>query len=127
MSDAIMRKSFTVVCVRTTGQPMELETLPDYAAALNLAKEALTNNKNTEVRVVENNYDSASRKDKKQVVKILVSEAAGSGGSGARNMSKAKRPVSREVANKATKSIIYLVMAVTVMIILVGIIVTLIP
>ena len=131
MSDAIMRKSFTVVCVRTTGEERELETVPDFNAAVNTAKEALTNKKNSEVRVVENNYDSATRKDKKQVVKIFVAEtsrSSGSHGSGARRKpghSNTPRPMSREVANKASKSIAYLVMAATVMVVLIAIIVTL--
>ena len=123
MSDTIMRKSYTVVCVRTTGQPMELQTVSDYAAALNAAKEALTNSKNTEVRVVENKYDSATRKDKKQIVKILTPESTGSGGSSARRNTKGSQGVSREVANQATKGIVYIVIAVTVLILLGGILV----
>ncbi|WP_417823867.1 hypothetical protein [Thalassospira lucentensis] len=126
MSDTIMRKSYTVVCVRTTGQPMELQTVSDYAAAVNSAKEALTNSKNTEVRVVENKYDSATRKDKKQIVKILTPESNGSGrsgGSSSRRSTKGSQGVSREVANQATKGIVYIVIAVTVLILLGGILV----
>ncbi len=123
MSDTIMRKSYTVVCVRTTGQPMELQTVSDYAAAVNSAKEALTNSKNTEVRVVENKYDSATRKDKKQIVKILTPESNGSGGSSARRNTKGSPSVAREVANQATKGIVYIVIAVTVLILLGGILV----
>lgn len=128
MSDAIMKKSYTVVCVRSTGQQMELETVSDYAAAINSAKEALTNKNNTEVRVVESKYDQATRKDKKQVIKILTPESSGSAGgasSGAR--AAGQRPgVSREVANQATKGIINIVIAVTVLVLLAGIIIPLI-
>lgn len=129
MSDAIMKKSYTVMCVRSTGQQMELETVSDYAAAVNSAKEALTNAKNTEIRVIENKYDQATRKDKKQVVKILTREskqgASGSGSSGVRRGPK-KPAVTREVANQATKGIINIVIAITVLVLLAGIMVPLI-
>ncbi|MEQ8285151.1 hypothetical protein [Thalassospira sp.] len=127
MSDAIMRKSYTVICVRTTGQQMELETVSDYAAAINSAKEALTNKSNTEVRVVESKYDQATRKDKKQVVKILTAENTG-GKSGATTGSRANKngpSVTREVAKQASKSIINIVIALTVLILLAGLIIPL--
>lgn len=124
MSDAIMRKSYTVVCIRTTGKPMELQTVPNYATAVQSAKEALANSKNTEVRVVENNYDSATRKDKKHIVKILTSETTGSGmTSRRRNTKGATSGMSHEVANQASKGISYIVIAATVLVILGGIIV----
>ena len=128
MSDAIMRKSYTVVCVRSTGQQMDLATLSDYTSALNSAKEALTNKNNTEVRIIESKYDQASRKDKKQVVKILTAESAGSPATGARSTrnGKAKSGVSRETANRATKSVINIVIAITVLVLLAGIMIPLI-
>jgi preprotein translocase subunit SecF len=128
MSDAIMKKSYTVVCVRSTGQPMELETVSDYTAAINSAKEALTNKNNTEVRVIESKYDQATRKDKKQVVKVLTAENAGNpGGAAAGTKRGTNKPgVSREVANQATKSIINIVIAVTVLVLLAGVMVPLI-
>ena len=127
MSDAIMRKSYTVVCVRATGQQMDLQTVSDYGAALNSAKEALTNKNNTEVRIVESKYDQASRKDKKQVIKILTAESASgsSGGSGARAR-KANPGISRETANQASKSVINIVIAITVLVLLAGIMIPLI-
>ncbi len=127
MSDAIMKKSYTVVCVRSTGQQMELETVSDYSAAINSAKEALANKNNTEVRVIESKYDQATRKDKKQVVKILTPESSGSsGGASSAAQSSGRKPgVSREVANQATKGIINIVIAVTVLVLLVGIMIPL--
>lgn len=127
MSDAIMKKSYTVVCVRSTGQQMELETVSDYTAAINSAKEALTNKNNTEVRVIESKYDQATRKDKKQVVKILTPESSGnSGGMSSAAQSSGRKPgISREVANQATKGIINIVIAVTVLVLLAGIMIPL--
>lgn len=127
MSDAIMKKSYTVVCVRSTGQQMELETVSDYSAAINSAKEALANKNNTEVRVIESKYDQATRKDKKQVVKILTPESSGSsGGASSTTQSSGRKPgVSREVANQATKGIINIVIAVTVLVLLAGIMIPL--
>ncbi len=125
MSNAVMRKSYTVVCQRTTGQLMELETVSDYTAALNTAKEAIANKSNTEIRIVENKYDQASRRDKKQVVKILTAESnSGSRGSAGRA---GQRPgVTRETANQASKGIINIVIAVTVLVLLAGIMIPLI-
>ena len=125
MPDAVMRKSYTVVVVRSTGQQMDMETLSDYQSAINSAKNALANNSNTEVRVVESKYDDATKRDKKQVVKILTREdsAAGSGGT---TRKRGKKPdVSREFANQASKSIINFVLAITVLVLLAGIIIPL--
>ncbi|MBX2830731.1 MAG: hypothetical protein KTR23_06090 [Rhodospirillales bacterium] len=125
MSDAIMRKSYTVVCVRTTGNPMDLETVTDYMAAMNSAKAALTNKNNVEVRIVENKYDQATRRDKKQVIKILTADkASGAGATGSR-ANKNKPAVTREVANQATKSLINIVIAITVLVLLAGVLVPL--
>ena len=123
MSDAIMRKSYTVVCVRSTGQQMDLATLSDYTSALNSAKEALTNKNNTEVRIVESKYDQASRKDKKQVIKILTAESSDSsaGPSRASRNGRANQGISRETANRASKGIINIVIAITVLVLLAGI------
>ncbi|MDG4720973.1 MULTISPECIES: hypothetical protein [Thalassospira] len=123
MSDAIMRKSYTVVCVRSTGQQMDLATLSDYTSALNSAKEALTNKNNTEVRIVESKYDQASRKDKKQVIKILTAESSDSstGASRATRNGRTNQGISRETANRASKGIINIVIAITVLVLLAGI------
>lgn len=124
MTDTALSKSYTVVCVRKTGQQMELETVSDYSTALNSAKDAIQNKSNSEVRVVENKYDPATRKDKKQVVKILTPESAGQVG-GAKRRSTQSPGVSRETAKQATKSIINIVIAVTVLILLAGIMIPL--
>ncbi|NIY74460.1 hypothetical protein HED22_02270 [Thalassospira sp. HF15] len=124
MSDAVLRKSYTVVCQRTSGQSMELEPVSSYGAALSSAKEAITNKRNSEVRIVENKYDQATSKDKKQVIKILKPESAGGSG-GTMHRGSARPVVTREVANKATKGIINIVIAVTVLILLAGIMVPL--
>lgn len=99
---------------------MEMEPVSDYGAALSSAKEAITNKRNLEVRIVENKYDQAARKDKKQVIKILRPES--SGGSGGTVRQGSETPVvTREIANRATKGIINIVIAVTVLILLAGI------
>jgi hypothetical protein len=123
-----MRKSYTVVCIRSTGQQMDLATLPDYTSALNSAKEALTNKNNTEVRIIESKYDQASRKDKKQVVKILTPESVGNsrGESRTTHNNRATSGLSRETINLITKSIINIVIAITVLVLLAGIIIPLI-
>ncbi|RCK46783.1 hypothetical protein TH30_09365 [Thalassospira profundimaris] len=128
MSDAIMRKSYTVVCIRSTGQQMDLETVADYNAAMNSAKEALANRNNTEVRIVESKYDQASRKDKKQVIKILTAETGGGSAGASRNgrKGKANAGMNRETANKASKSVINIVIAITVLVLLAGIMIPLI-
>jgi len=118
-----MRKSYTVVCVRTTGKSMDLETVADYMAAMNSAKEALTNKNNIEVRIVESKYDPATRKDKKQVIKILTADKPNGGGASRAN--KNKPAVTREVANQATKSLINIVIAITVLVLLAGVLVPL--
>ncbi|UKV16455.1 hypothetical protein L6172_09200 [Thalassospiraceae bacterium SW-3-3] len=125
MSDAVMRKSYTVVVVRSTGQQMDLETLSDYQSAINSAKNALTNNNNTEVRVVESKYDDATKRDKKQVVKILTREDSSAGNSGTSKKRVQSPGVSREIANQASKSIINIVLAITVLVLLAGIIIPL--
>ncbi|KJE35445.1 hypothetical protein UF64_12670 [Thalassospira sp. HJ] len=124
MSNAVMSKSYTVVCMRTSGQQMELEPVSDYSSALNSAKEAIGNKNTTEVRIVENKYDQATRKDKKQVIKILTPESAGVAGGSTRR--RAQNPgMTRETANRATKGIINIVIAVTVLILLAGIMIPL--
>jgi hypothetical protein len=122
MSQAVMRKSYTVVCVRTTGKQMELETVSDYNAALTAAKSAIENKSNSEVRIVENKYDQSTRKDKKQVIKILTTESGGSSGASARRAGPTPA-VTRETANRATKSLINIVIAVTVLILLAGLLI----
>jgi hypothetical protein len=107
--------------MRKTGQLMELQTVNEYSAAINSAKEAIKSKSNSEVRIVENKYDETTRKEKKQVIKILTPESAG--GSSGRS---AKNPVvTRETANQATKGFISLVLAVTVLILLAGIMIPL--
>lgn len=124
MTDTTLSKSYTVVCLRKTGPQMELETVPEYSTALNSAKNAIQNKSNAEVRIVENKYDDATRKDKKQVIKILTPENAGVA-SGTTRRSAQSPGVSREVAKQATKGIINIVIAITVLILLAGIMVPL--
>ncbi len=125
MPDAVLRKSYTVVVVRSTGQQMDLETLSDYQSAINSAKNALTNNNNSEVRVVENKYDDATKRDKKQVVKILTRQESGAGnGSAAKSRAK-DSGVSHEVANQFSKGIVNIVLAITVLVLLAGIVIPL--
>ncbi|WP_404426650.1 hypothetical protein [Thalassospira australica] len=127
MSDAVMRKSYTVAVVRSTGQQMELETVSDYQSAITSAKNALANNNNTEVRVIESKYDDATKRDKKQVVKILTRENShGNGGNSASKSRGQKTAVSREAASQASKSIVNIVLAITVLVLLAGIIIPLI-
>ena len=103
---------------------MELEPVSDYSSALKTAKDAISSKGNSEVRIVENKYDQDTRKEKKQVIKILTSENAG-GALGASGRSSQSRGMTRETANKATKGIINIVIAVTVLILLIGIMVPL--
>lgn len=124
MTDAALSKSYTVVCLRKTGNLMELEPVSDYSSALKTAKDAISSKGNSEVRIVENKYDQDTRKEKKQVIKILTSENAG-GATGASGRSSQSRGMTRETANKATKGIINIVIAVTVLILLIGIMVPL--
>ena len=125
MPDAVLRKSYTVVVVSSTGQQMDLETLSDYQSAINSAKNALTNNNNSEVRVVENKYDDATKRDKKQVVKILTRQESGAGnGSAAKSRAK-DSGVSHEVANQFSKGIVNIVLAITVLVLLAGIVIPL--
>ncbi|WP_417833769.1 hypothetical protein [Thalassospira xiamenensis] len=125
MPDAVLRKSYTVVVVRSTGQQMDLETLSDYQSAINSAKNALTNNNNSEVHVVENKYDDATKRDKKQVVKILTRQESGAGnGSAAKSRAK-DSGVSHEVANQFSKGIVNIVLAITVLVLLAGIVIPL--
>ncbi|KZB68157.1 hypothetical protein AUP42_11895 [Thalassospira lucentensis] len=125
MPDAVMRKSYTVVVVRSTGQQMDLETLSDYQSAINSAKNALTNNNNTEVRVVESKYDDATKRDKKQVVKILTRQESGTGNGGTAKSRSKNSGVSHDVASQFSKGIVNIVLAITVLVLLAGIIVPL--
>lgn len=126
MPDAVLRKSYTVVVVRSTGQQMDLETLSDYQSAINSAKNALTNNNNSEVHVVENKYDDATKRDKKQVVKILTRQESGAGNGGAAKSRAKDSGVSHEVANQFSKGIVNIVLAITVLVLLAGIVIPLI-
>lgn len=125
MPDAVLRKSYTVVVVRSTGQKMDLETLSDYQSAINSAKNALTNNNNSEVRVVENKYDDATKRDKKQVVKILTRQESSAGNGGAAKSRAKDSGVSHEVANQFSKGIVNIVLAITVLVLLAGIVIPL--
>ena len=125
MPDAVLRKSYTVVVVRSTGQQMDLETLSDYQSAINSAKNALTNNNNSEVRVVENKYDDATKRDKKQVVKILTRQKSGAGNGGAAKSRAKDSGVSHEAANQFSKGIVNIVLAITVLVLLAGIVIPL--
>ena len=125
MPDAVLRKSYTVVVVRSTGQQMDLETLSDYQSAINSAKNALTNNNNSEVRVVENKYDDATKRDKKQVVKILTRQKSGAGTAGPPKSRAKDSGVSHEVANQFSKGIVNIVLAITVLVLLAGIVIPL--
>ncbi|OSQ29754.1 hypothetical protein TH468_13095 [Thalassospira sp. MCCC 1A03138] len=125
MPDAVLRKSYTVVVVRSTGQQIDLETLSNYQSAINSAKNALTINNNSEVRVVENKYDDATKRDKKQVVKILTRQESGAGNGGEAKSRAKDSGVSHEVANQFSKGIVNIVLAITVLVILAGIIIPL--
>ncbi|AJD51972.1 MULTISPECIES: hypothetical protein [Thalassospira] len=104
---------------------MDLETLSDYQSAINSAKNALTNNNNSEVRVVENKYDDATKRDKKQVVKILTRQESGAGNGGAAKSRAKDSGVSHEVANQFSKGIVNIVLAITVLVLLAGIVIPL--
>lgn len=124
MSNAIMSKSYTVVCIRETGPQMEMTPVADYQTAIASAKEALAKKGNTEVRVVEHKYDKASRKNRKKVVKILLPEKAGAGKRPTGKRSKGKSPgLSHEVATLFSNSIVNIVLAVTILVILAGILI----
>jgi hypothetical protein len=104
---------------------MDLETLSDYQSAINSAKNALTNNNNTEVRVVESKYDDATKRDKKQVVKILIRQESRAGNGGTAKPRSKNSGVSHDVANQFSKGIVNIVLAITVLVLLAGIIVPL--
>lgn len=71
MSSQIMKRSYTIIAVRGTGVAMEIDTMASYQDALTCAKEANENKNNVEVRIIENKYDEATKKDKKTLVKLL--------------------------------------------------------
>lgn len=73
MSSQIMKRSYTIIAVRGTGVAMEIDTMASYQDALTCAKEANENKNNVEVRIIENKYDEATKKDKKTLVKLLNS------------------------------------------------------
>lgn len=125
MSDAVMRKSYSVVVVRSTGQQMDLETHSDYQSAINSAKNALTNKNNSEVRVVENKYDDAAKRDKKQVIKILTRQENAAGNGRTAKSGAKSSGVSHDVAKQFSKGIVNIVMAITVLVLLAGIIIPL--
>ena len=120
MSGNTLRKTYTVMVTRTTGNQMELETVQEYGAAMESAKKALDNNNNTEVRVIENKYDDATRKEKKQVVKILNRDNLATSTAGSARAGAASNALAPEVMSRMTKSIINIALAVTVLILLGG-------
>jgi Na+-translocating ferredoxin:NAD+ oxidoreductase RnfC subunit len=122
MSDNMLRKTYTIMVTRTTGAQMELGTATEYAAAMALAKEALNNNNNIEVRVIENKYDDATHREKKQVVKILNRNNLASAQNAVPNSRSGPKVIPPEVVSRATKSVINIALAFTVLILLGGII-----
>ena len=116
----MLRKTYTIMVTRTTGAQMELGTATEYAAAMALAKEALNNNNNIEVRVIENKYDDATHREKKQVVKILNRNNLAS--NTVPNSRSGPKVIPPEVVSRATKSVINIALAFTVLILLGGII-----
>ncbi len=120
MSGNTLRKTYTVMVTRTTGNQMELETVQEYGAAMESAKKALDNNNNTEVRVIENKYDDATRKEKKQVVKILNRDNLATSTAGSARAGATSNALAPEVMSRMTKSIINIALAVTVLILLGG-------
>ncbi|OKH89829.1 hypothetical protein [Thalassospira sp. TSL5-1] len=121
MSENPLRKTYTIMVTRTTGHQMELETVQEYGAAMESAKKALDNTNNTEIRIVENKYDDATRKEKKQVIKILNRDNLASATTGAVRAGKGSGTLAPEVMSRMTKSIINISLAVTVLILLGGI------
>ncbi|AUG52816.1 hypothetical protein [Thalassospira marina] len=121
MSGNLLRKTYTVMVTRTTGAQMELETASEYAAAMESAKKALDNTNNVEARVVENKYDDATRKEKKQVVKILNRDNLASATSGPARHGNGPMVIPPEIVSRATKSVINIALALTVLILLGGI------
>lgn len=122
MSGNPLRKTYTVMVTRTTGNQMELETVQEYGAAMESAKKALDNTNNTEARIVENKYDDATRKEKKQVVKILNRDNVASSTAGSMRAGTGSNALAPEVMSRMTKSIINISLALTVLILLGGII-----
>ncbi|MFH1803648.1 MAG: hypothetical protein ABID63_02030 [Pseudomonadota bacterium] len=124
MSKNLLKKSYSVVVIRDAGNQLELETVAEYAQAVSTAKTALESPNNLEVRIVENNYDDATRRDRKQVIKIFnksnisPQSSTPSPGRAAPQYGTGLKP---EVAQRATKGIVYIVIAVTILILIIGI------
>ncbi|MEQ5774276.1 hypothetical protein J4E05_01955 [Thalassospira sp. NFXS8] len=122
MAGNLLRKTYTVMVTRTTGAQMELETATEYAAAMTSAKNALNNTNNVEARVVENKYDDATRREKKQVVKILNRENLAASQNGTTSSGSGQMVLPPEIVSRATKSVINIALAVTVLILLGGVV-----
>lgn len=67
----VMAKSYQVTCKRQ-GRWLPLETVAHYTQALALARTAIGNPRNDEVRVIEAVYDHKTGKDKVTIAKILT-------------------------------------------------------
>jgi hypothetical protein len=125
MSGNILKKSYSVVATRSTGQQVELETVGEYPAAVKAAKDALTGRGTTEVRIVENRYNEETRKDHKQVVKILNQHNAGhvQGNAIPGRPDPHRNGISHAQATRASSGITNLVIALIVLVVLVGVMV----
>ncbi|WP_245835534.1 hypothetical protein [Thalassospira mesophila] len=100
---------------------MELETATEYAAAIAAAKNALANSNNVEARVVENKYDDTTRREKKQVIKILNQSNLASSAGGARASGSGQTVIPPEVVSRTTRAVVNICLAVTVLILLGGV------
>lgn len=129
MSSVITSKSYSIVALRLTGSQMEIESCPDYQTAVRAAEKAMATGRNQEVHIVEKKYDKSSRRDRKNVVKVLRGESKSAPDpflATRDDFSRSpKRGVSKNTAKDASKGIVNLSLAVIVMVLLVGIIATL--
>ena len=122
MMAAVNTKLYDVICKRQDSW-YTLERLDGYQPALTLAKEAIKDKKNEEVRIIESIYDKATKKEKTTVSKILKQEDLDESGlnidpnaqhRAKANAQKNRRDVVKKRINSLTISAAFLVVAIVI-------------
>ena len=122
MMAAVNTKLYDVICKRQDNW-YTLERLGGYQPALTLAKEAIKDKKNEEVRIIESIYDKSTKKEKTTVSKILKQEASDdldfdpdltAQNTTEADLQKARADVVRNRINSLTISAAFLVVAIVI-------------
>ena len=122
MMAAVNTKLYDVICKRQDNW-YTLERLGGYQPALTLAKEAIKDKKNEEVRIIESIYDKSTKKEKTTVSKILKQEASDdpdfdldltAQNTTKADLQKARADVVRNRINSLTISAAFLVVAIVI-------------